>query len=206
MTGRGARARPRKRLPAEERRELILRAAKARFAQHGYASTSIDDIAAAAGVTKPVVYDHFASKRSLCFALMRRLRDELLDAATASLSAATTPRERFHTAILTFFEQVRRDPAIVQLLFVQSRTEPELSSEWERLQAEAVANLKPLVQALAPALRPWQLEVVVRFLHHGVNASAEAWPKQASAEDMTDLIVALMWQGLEAFEERSAPG
>jgi len=191
-----------KRLPASERRELILAAAKKLFSASGYAATSIDDIAAAAGVTKPVVYDHFSSKQSLYFALMRRLRDELLGAAAASLSsAAATPRDRFHRAIETFFQQVKRDPAIVSVLFVQSRTEPDLSREWGRLQAEAMANLKPLARALAPGLHPWQLDVAVSFLHHGLNASAEAWPRSASPAEMADLIVTLMWRGLESVSE-----
>jgi hypothetical protein len=45
-------------------------------------------------------------------------------------------------------------------------------------------------------------DVVVHFLHHGINAAGEAWPKGASAEEMAHLVVALMWGGLESFSER----
>jgi AcrR family transcriptional regulator len=65
------------RLPAHERRDLILRVAGARFARDGYATTRLDDIAADAGVTKPVVYRHFASKQALYLALLERHEADL---------------------------------------------------------------------------------------------------------------------------------
>ncbi len=201
----GSRKAPaKKRLSAAARRQVILEAAQVRFAEAGYAGTSIDDIAAAAGVTKPVVYDHFPSKQKLYFAVMRGLRDELLGAAATSLSSAAGPRERFQTAIGTFFEQVQREPAFVKILFVQSRTEPELTREWERLQAEALAALKPLVRALAPKLDRWQVDVTAQFLHHGLNSTAEVWPKGVSAEDMARLVSTIMWQGLETFSRHAS--
>jgi AcrR family transcriptional regulator len=189
---------PRKRLRAADRRAVILERAKALFASRGYSSTSLDDVAAAAGVTKPVVYDHFQSKRELCVTLMQNLRDELIASATEALSATSRPQERFHAAIANFFRQVERDPAIVALLFVQLRTEPELSREWQRLQAEAIASLKPLAEALAPGLEPWKLNVALHFLHHGLNATAAAWPRDASADEMTELVVSLLWKGLKS--------
>src|SRR5262245_567826 len=96
---------PRRRLSAGERREIILVKAKEAFASRGYAATSIDEVAAAAGVTKPVVYDHFASKRELYFALMRQLRDHLVSGATHELAADAPPAERFRAAIANFFTQ-----------------------------------------------------------------------------------------------------
>ncbi len=191
---------PGKRMPAGERREVLLLNAKRLFAKQGYAATSIDDIAAAAGVTKPVVYDHFASKRALYFAVMRRLRDELMDQAARALAADASPRQRLRVAIERYFLQVKRDPAIIELLFVQPRHEPELMQEWERLQAEAIGQLKPLARALAPRLLPWQLNVAVHLLHHGLNAMAQAWPRNISAADMADLVMTLQWRGLEAFD------
>ena len=66
-----------KRLPAAERRELILESAGVQFGERGYAHTSLDDIAAAAGVTKPILYRHFDSKKALYLALLERHRDDL---------------------------------------------------------------------------------------------------------------------------------
>ena len=188
-----------RRLPAAERRDVILEEAKRLFAERGYRGTSLDDVAIAAGVTKPVIYDHFASKRDLYAGLMRRLRDGLLDDATAALAAEASPVRRLQIAIEQFFIQVKRDPAIVELLFTQPRHEPELAQEWERLQAEAIGQLKPLVRALAPRLQAWQVTVAVQLLHHGLNATAQAWPRSASAAEMAELVLALFWRGLEDF-------
>lgn len=186
----------RRRLPADERREIILQKAKEAFASKGYASTSLDDVAAHAGVTKPVVYDHFASKRELYFELMRRLRDLLVSGAAHELAADAAPEARFRAAIANFFHQVKQEPAIVELLFVQSRTEPDLAQEWQRLQDESLSSLKPLARALAPHLEPWKLNVALHFLHHGLNATAAAWPRSASTESMTQLVYSLLWKGI----------
>jgi AcrR family transcriptional regulator len=66
-----------RRIPADERRALILREAGRLFARHGYAGTRLDDVAAAAQVTKPIVYRHFESKKALYMALLEKHRDDL---------------------------------------------------------------------------------------------------------------------------------
>ncbi len=65
------------RLPAAERRELILRAAMNRFGATGYDATRLEDIAADAGVTKPILYRHFGSKKGLYLAVLDRHREDL---------------------------------------------------------------------------------------------------------------------------------
>jgi AcrR family transcriptional regulator len=66
-----------KRLPGAERRELILESAARLFGEQGYAGTTLDEIAAASNVTKPILYRHFASKKALYLALLERHRDDL---------------------------------------------------------------------------------------------------------------------------------
>jgi AcrR family transcriptional regulator len=185
-------------MTAGERREVILREAKKLFASRGYAATSLDDVAAAVGVTKPVVYDHFPSKRELYIAVMETLHDKLIREAATGLSATGTPTERFRAAVASYFRQVKRDPDIVELLYVQPRTQPELMREWQRLEAEAIAGLESLMRSLAPRLHPWQGRVAVHLLHHGLNATATAWPRTVSEEEMTDLVVRLLWHGFES--------
>jgi len=67
----------RRRIPANERRLVILRAAGPLFARHGYTGTRLEDIASAAEVTKPIVYRHFESKKALYMALLNKHRDDL---------------------------------------------------------------------------------------------------------------------------------
>ena len=65
------------RIPAAERREQILLIARPLFARNGYAATRLDDVAAAAGVTKPILYRHYGSKKGLYMALLQRHEDDL---------------------------------------------------------------------------------------------------------------------------------
>src|SRR3954471_9876557 len=66
-----------KRLPPVERRELILQSAGRLFGERGYSHVTLDDVATASGVTKPVLYRHFDSKKQLYLALLERHRDDL---------------------------------------------------------------------------------------------------------------------------------
>jgi AcrR family transcriptional regulator len=65
------------RLPAADRRESILVAAAERFAVRGYDATTLDEIAAGAGITKPILYRHFGSKQDLYLALLARHSDDM---------------------------------------------------------------------------------------------------------------------------------
>jgi AcrR family transcriptional regulator len=67
----------RTRLPADRRRALILEAAARLFGERGYDGTTLDEVATASGVTKPILYRHFGSKRALYMALLVRHRDEM---------------------------------------------------------------------------------------------------------------------------------
>src|SRR5918997_1058135 len=69
--------RPKRRIPAAERRALILREAGRLFARDGYAGTRLDDVGAAAHVTKPMVYRHFESKKALYLALLDKHEADL---------------------------------------------------------------------------------------------------------------------------------
>ena len=80
-------AAPRRRLRGPERRALILDAALRTFAAHGYDGAAMDEIAAAAGISKAVVYDHVASKRDLYTQLLHAIRDEIEGTVEAALRA-----------------------------------------------------------------------------------------------------------------------
>jgi AcrR family transcriptional regulator len=82
------------RLSADRRRRQLLDVARDVFARRGFHATSMDDVAAAAGVTKPVLYQHFPSKRALFVELLDDVGHRLIHALGAATSAAHTGRER----------------------------------------------------------------------------------------------------------------
>ena len=76
------------------------------FAERGFYATAMDDIAAAAGVTKPVLYQHFPSKRALFVELLDDVGRQLLDELTEATSRANTGRERVEEGFRAYFRFV----------------------------------------------------------------------------------------------------
>ena len=87
------------RLPAAQRREQLLDRAAELFAQHGYARATTAELAKAAGVTEPIIYRHFKSKRDLFIALIERTGDETLASWEAALQDASSPADRLSRLI-----------------------------------------------------------------------------------------------------------
>ncbi|MGN6608012.1 MAG: TetR family transcriptional regulator [Jatrophihabitans sp.] len=99
--------RARVRMSGRERREQLLRVARSLFAERGYDATSIEEIAARAGVSKPVVYEHFGGKEGIYAVLVDRELSALLDRLTRALERGR-PRELLEQAalvLLTYFEE-----------------------------------------------------------------------------------------------------
>jgi AcrR family transcriptional regulator len=88
----------------------VLDVAARAFAERGFHMVSMDDIAAAAGVSKPVVYTHFESKDGLYEAVLERSSGELAERLRASVAAAATPEERMWAGILAFVDTVEEHP------------------------------------------------------------------------------------------------
>jgi AcrR family transcriptional regulator len=117
-----------KRIPADERRALILREAGRLFARRGYAGTRLEDVAAAAEVTKPIVYRHFESKKALYMALLAKHRDDL---PTFVEHVDGAPREgdpaAFVRAILEhWFDYVRENQHAWLMLFRDSSGDDDI--------------------------------------------------------------------------------
>lgn len=97
------------RLTASARRTQLLEIAKGVFAKRGYEATSMEEIAARAKVSKPIVYEHFGGKEGLYAVLVDREMD-LVVTRIAEAIAAGTPRERVERAALAFLTYVRDQP------------------------------------------------------------------------------------------------
>ena len=195
----------RSRLSAPERRRRILSAAEQVFGARGYHDASMGEIAIAAGITKPVLYDHFASKHELYVTLMDGISRELTDRGAAAMAADASGEARIRTAIEAFFAFVEERPEAARVLLVTPFGERELADDARRVQAGASARLAALLAAepsfLAGARdRERRLELYVEFLKAGLHGLAEWWrehPEAARAE-LVDAAMGLTWEGLRA--------
>ena len=117
------------RLPADQRRQQLLDVACDVFAERGFHATSMDDIAEAAGVTKPVLYQHFPSKRALYVELLDDTGDQLLRRARPPRPRnVERGRDRVESGFLAYFRFVADSRAGFRLLFGASiRTDPEFA-------------------------------------------------------------------------------
>ena len=106
-----------RRLTAPARREQLLDVALEVFARSGYHGTSMNDVAEAAGVTKPVLYQHFESKRELYQALLDEVGARLLGAITAATAATTDGRAQTERGFQAYFRWVADDHDAFLLLY-----------------------------------------------------------------------------------------
>jgi AcrR family transcriptional regulator len=142
----GLRETPRRRIPAGERRAQIMRVAGGLFARDGYAGTRIDDIAAAAQVTKPIVYRHFDSKKALYMALLAK-HEEDLPTFTERLSGTSAPPPDPDTlvrAILEYWLDYVRENQHAWLMLFRDRSDDE---EIERLRRRVSLRAREVLVA-----------------------------------------------------------
>lgn len=98
----------RKRLPAEKRRESILKAAERCLARRGYYSCTTADIAAGAGITEPILYQHFEGKRDLVECMRQRTVQEISEYVTKRFLTKATPLAGLREAAEAAFDFTRR--------------------------------------------------------------------------------------------------
>ena len=151
------------------------------FAERGFHATSMDDVAGAAGVTKPVLYQHFASKRALFLEVLDDVGHRLLAELGVATASAHTGRERVEAGFAAYFRFVTEHEAAFRILFgASARNDPEFAQTVEQVldeTAEAISKL--IVIEGTPEHR--------RVLAHAIIGIAEATSRDALTDDGTAL-------------------
>jgi AcrR family transcriptional regulator len=178
---------PRQLLPRHERRAAILLAAGNAFARKGFSATSMDDVAAAAGITKLIVYRHFDSKEELYEAVLEQVSTRLAEEFVAGISRDPSGRG---VGVRTFLTVAREDPDGFVLLWRHATREPQFAEHALRFREQAVTLARTLLaRNQVPGdrrVRRWQAELIVSFL---VDAVLH-WLEEGTArgdDDMVDL-------------------
>jgi AcrR family transcriptional regulator len=118
------------RLPRDERRGQLLIVASDVFVDHGYHAAGMDEIADRAGVSKPVLYQHFSSKLELYLAVLARHVENLVSGVQQALRTTTDNRQRLHAAVQAFFDFIEHDSQGYRLIFENDYvTEPEVAAQ-----------------------------------------------------------------------------
>ena len=144
----GPGARGSRRLTADARRRQLFDVALMLFAEHGYSATTMDDIAEAAGVTKPLVYQHFDSKRALYLELLDVFSYEMIDRIVQATAAAEGPRQQVEFGFAGYFELMVDNENAFRLLYGRDAPDdPELGAALHRVEEAIAEAIDPLIAA-----------------------------------------------------------
>jgi AcrR family transcriptional regulator len=186
------------RLPAARRRRQLLDVALRVFAEQGFHDTSMNDIAEAAGVTKPVLYQHFGSKRELFSELLTDVGNELQETITKALTSAQSGHEMVELGFAAYFRFVDEHRDAFRLFyggsFARDAEFAEVVGQVESAVAALVAGLIE-IDGLQSSQR--------RVLGHGIVGMIEGasihWLRSNSEADPAALahqLADLAWRGL----------
>jgi AcrR family transcriptional regulator len=195
------------RLPAHQRRRQLLEVACDVFADGGFHTTAMDDIANAAGVTKPVLYQHFPSKRALFLELLDDIGRQLLDELGAATGAVETGRERVEAGFEAYFRFVTGNRAAFRLIFGASvRNDTEFARIADRVLRDAADAVSALIEIEGT-------EEHRRVLAHALVGVAEATSRHAltdpdasqDPEQLARWVSELVWFGLRGIRAEREP-
>jgi AcrR family transcriptional regulator len=186
-----------RRIPAEERRALILLAAGRTFARDGYAGARIEDIAAAAHVTKPIVYRHFASKKALYMALLEKHEADLPGFIEAIDPDGLSLDELVRAILEHWFDYVRKNQHAWFMLFRDRSGDEEIQALRQRVNLRARDVIAAFTSEYADGRIPAdQIEPTAEAITNGLAGLALWWidnpevPKEVPVDVGTRVVTA----------------
>jgi AcrR family transcriptional regulator len=190
---------------APERRAQLLEVARKVFGNSGFHGVSMEEVAKEAGITKPILYDHFSSKKDLYLALLDEDLADLLDKVREALDSPVGNRERIRRSFQAYFDFVDEQADGFRLMMQESvGAERDFRERVERMRDAAVAEVANLIERESEGrLDREHAEVVALALIGMVETAAQrdhAAPKEQRAEAV-DTLVRLAWRGITQLTE-----
>lgn len=195
------------RLPGPRRRVQLFEVALEQFAERGFHETSMHDIAEAAGVTKPVLYQHVPSKRALYLELLDAVGTDLLETITKATADADGPADQVRLGFRAYFGFVRERPAAFGLLFGGgTRRDPEFAAAVERVEDAIARTIAELI--VVDGLDDEQRLLLALGLVGMAEATSRHWTASHADPDerddldaVADRVSGLAWSGLRGIRE-----
>ena len=190
------------------RRAHLLGVARGIFAERGYQATTMDDVARAAGFTKPILYQYFDSKAALYREIVADLADRLLARLSAAVATSENPRARLELALRAYFVTVVEETDAFRILFIHHH-DGDTVRELRRLERGLVSFLEPFINAEVSDEHRRQLAGGIVGLAEGV---ATTWIVQREqlgrpaadpheADQLAARAATLAWGGLRAVHD-----
>jgi AcrR family transcriptional regulator len=196
------------RLPAPARRAQLLDVARHVFARDGYRGTSMEAIAEAAGVTKPVLYQHFSSKHALYASLLEAELGQLTTALERAFDLADGNEERLRLGFGAYLGFVEEHEDAFRLLFTERLgLDESFQRRVTRFREWVADRITRIIRAEAglPEARARALAVAIA----GMAESAAAWWLSESSPlpmaDLADELAGLAWKGFARYPAPETP-
>ncbi|MEI7779748.1 MAG: TetR/AcrR family transcriptional regulator [Actinomycetes bacterium] len=190
------------RLPKHERRAQVLVAAQEVFVGVGYHSASMDDIAERAGVSKPILYQHFPSKLDLYLALLDQSSDQLLAAVEQALESTNDNKARVTATIQAYFDFVDHAGGGFRLLFENDLSnEPAVRQRLDSVNGKCAALIAQVI-ASDTGLSDDESLLLAAALTGLAQTTARHWLRENGSVPMqtaTRIVAGLSWRGISGF-------
>ncbi|GAA2401085.1 TetR/AcrR family transcriptional regulator [Streptomyces glaucosporus] len=200
-------ARPRgTRLPRRARRNQLLGAAQEVFVAQGYHAAAMDDIAERAGVSKPVLYQHFPGKLDLYLALLDQHCEALVQSVRAALASTSDNKQRVAATMDAYFRYVENEGGAFRLVFESDLTnEPAVRDRVEKVSVDCARAVSEVISE-DTSLPPDEAMLLAMGLCGMAQITARYWlsdgqkiPRDAAAK----LISSLSWRGIAGFPKQA---
>ncbi len=189
------------RLSATARREQILDVALQVFANAGFHGASMNDVADAVGVTKPVLYQHFDSKRDLYQALIDEVGSRLLANITKATAEATDGKSQTELGFRAYFRWVAQDHDSFRFLFGSgARRDEEFNEAVRKITAEAALAVAPLIAVDIDDDHRKTLAHALVGLAEGASRRLVERGDDFDPDEIAAKVSALAWAGLRAIQ------
>lgn len=191
------------RMSATERRLQLISVGREVFAERGFEAASVEEIAQRAGVTKPIIYEHFRGKEGLFDVIVDREMDDLLTRVAAAL-ATGTPRARTEQAADCFLRYIEESPDGFRMLLRGAPSLESSPSSFGNLISDVATRAEQLISSdfasrgFDPSLGPLYSRAVI-----GLIANVGQWWLETGTPSRPEVvahIVNLVWNGIEGLE------
>jgi AcrR family transcriptional regulator len=195
----------RARMTGKQRREQLLEIGRKLFAEKGFEGTTVEEIAAKAGVSKPVVYEHFGGKEGLYAVVVDREIRKLLDGITGALTTGGHSRALLEQAALALLDYIEGSTDGFRILVRDSPTGQSTGS-FASLISDVASQVEHLLAAefRRQKLDPKTAPIYAQMLVGMVALTGQWWldSRKFKKADVAAHLVNLAWNGLAGMEAK----
>ncbi|MCP4960738.1 MAG: TetR/AcrR family transcriptional regulator [Actinomycetia bacterium] len=185
-------------MPAAERRQQLLDVAILVFSDVGYHGASMNDIALAAGITKPVIYQHFDSKLDLYLQLLEDIATNLSDTIGRAVSDAERGRGQFEAGLLAYFKFVEEHRSEFRVLFgSRAQATGEFGSALRTAERSITTSVAELVEVSDSNPRTQRTATAIVSMAEGTCRHWLAHELDISVEELASELADLLWNGMK---------